>query len=178
MWFKIEDNAITEQYKNPTSLLLNGLRYPQNIFNLWSEAELEAIGIYSLDSIDNTNTKNSRYYTNTGITYVFSDGKVTGSYGVAGAKALDDSTDLEGNLVKGLKTQLKEETDDQQYGLLLHSDWMAVRKSDTGEAIHTAWKTYRDDIRTESDRHKTAIASVSTVDALAALTVNWPSKPD
>ena len=45
------------------------------------------------------------------------------------------------------------------------------------EAIPTAWKTYRDGIRTESDRHKTAIDAVSTVDALAALTVNWPSRP-
>ena len=96
MWFKIEDNAITEQYKSPKALIIGDIQYPQNIFNLWSEAELEAKGIYSLDSIDNTNTKNSRYYTNTGITYVFSDGKVTGSYGVAGAKALDDSTDLGG----------------------------------------------------------------------------------
>ena len=177
MWALVESNSISKLYTRPTSLRLGDIQYPQNIFNLWSEAELEAIGIYSLDSIDNTNTKNSRYYTNTGITYVFSDWKVTGSYGVAGAKALDDSTDLEGNLVKGLKTQLKEETDEQQYSLLSDSDWMAIRKSDTDEAIPTAWKTYRDGTRTESDRHKTAIDAVSTVDALAALTVTWPSKP-
>ena len=177
MWFKIEDNAITEQYNNPKPLIIGEVQYPQNIFNLWSEAQLNAIGIYSLDSLDNTNQKSNRYYTNTGVTYVFSGGKVTGSYGVAGAKNLDDSTDMEGTLVKGLKTQHKEETDDKQYSLLTQSDWMAIRKSDTGEAIPTAWKTYRDAIRTESDRHKTAIDAVSTVDALAALTVNWPSKP-
>ena len=177
MWFKIEDNTITEQYKNPKALTIGGVQHSSKIFNLWSEAELEAIGIYSLDSLDNTNQKSNRYYTNTGVTYTFADGKVTGSYGTAGAKNLDDSTDMEGTLVKGLKTQHKEETDDKQYSLLLTSDWMVSRKGDTGEAIPTAWKTYRDAIRTESDRHKTAIDAVSTVDALAALTVNWPSKP-
>ncbi len=177
MWFKIEDNAITEQYKNPKALIIGEVQYPQNIFSMWTEAQLNAIGIYTLDSIDNTNAKNSRYYTNTGVTYTFAGGKVTGSYGTAGAKNLDDSTDMEGTLVKGLKTQHKEEADDEQYGLLSHSDWMVTRKGDTGEALPSAWQTYRDDIRTESNRHKTAIDAVSTVDALAALTVNWPTKP-
>ena len=177
MWFKIEDNTITEQYSRPKALIIGEVQYPQNIFNLWSEAELEAIGIYTLDSIDTTNTKNSRYYTNTGITYVFSDGKVTGSYGVAGAKNLDDSTDMEGTLVKGLKTQDKEEVDLQQYSLLLDSDWMVIRKGDTDEALPTDWKTYRDAVRTKSNNLKTAIDAAANVDALAAIEYDWPSKP-
>ncbi len=57
------------------------------------------------------------------------------------------------------------------------SDWMAIRKSDTGEAIPTAWKTYRDSVRTKSDSFKTAIDAVSTVDELAAIEYDWPSKP-
>ena len=177
MWFKIEDNAITEQYNNPKPLIIGEVQYPQNIFNVWSEAELEAIGIYTLDSIDTTNRKNPGYYTNTGITYTFSGGKVTGSYGTAGAKNLDDSTDMEDNVVPGLKTQKKNMVDSTQHGLLADSDWMAIRKSDTGEAIPTAWKTYRDSVRTKSDSFKTAIDAVSTVDELANINYDWPTPP-
>ena len=177
MWFKIEDNAITEQYKNPKALIIGNIQYPQNIFSMWTEAELNAIGIYTLDSIDTTNQKSSGYYTNTGVTYTFSGGKVTGSYGVAGAKNLDDSTDMEGTLVKGLKTKHKEEVDRIQYSLLLDSDWMVIRKGDTDEALPTDWKTYRDAVRTKSNNLKTAIDAAANVDALAAIEYDWPSKP-
>jgi len=177
MWFKIEDSAITETYVSPKALIIGDTQYPQNIFSMWTEAELNAIGIYTLDSIDTTNQKSSGYYTNTGVTYTFAGGKVTGSYGVAGAKNLDDSTDMEGTLVKGLKTQHKEEVDRIQYSLLLDSDWMVIRKGDTDEALPTDWKTYRDAVRTKSNNLKTAIDAAANVDALAAIEYDWPSKP-
>ena len=177
MWFKIEDNTITETYSKPKAVLIGDIQYPQNIFNLWTESQLNDIGIYSLDSIDSTNRKDKKYYTNTNITYTFSGGKVTGSYGTPGAKNLNDSTDLEDNVVPGLKTQEKNIVDSTQHGLLVDSDWMAIRKSDTGEAIPTAWKTYRDSVRTKSDSFKTAIDAVSTVDELADITYDWPTPP-
>ena len=177
MWFRIEDNTITETYSKPKAVLIGDIQHPQNIFNLWTESQLNDIGIYSLDSIDSTNRKDKKYYTNTNITYTFSGGKVTGSYGVAGAKNLDDSTDMEGTLVKGLKTRHKEEVDRIQYSLLLDSDWMVIRKGDTDEALPTDWKTYRDAVRTKSNNLKTAIDAAANVDALAAIEYDWPSKP-
>ena len=68
MWALVESNSISKVYVRPTSLLLNGLRYPANIFSLWSEAELKAIGIYEI-TVDYTNRKEEEYYQNTGITY-------------------------------------------------------------------------------------------------------------
>ena len=37
MWALIESGSISRIYTKPTSLLLNGLRHPANIFNLWTE---------------------------------------------------------------------------------------------------------------------------------------------
>ena len=67
MWALVESNSISKVYVRPTSLLLNGLRYPANIFSLWSEAELKAIGIYEI-TVNNTNLKDKEYYQNTDVT--------------------------------------------------------------------------------------------------------------
>ena len=66
-----------------------GLKYPKSIYTLWTEAERNAIGIYTVE-IDETNKKNDKFYINTSITYAFGSGKVTASYGTATARAIAD----------------------------------------------------------------------------------------
>ena len=177
MWFKIEDNTITEQYKNPKALIIEDVQHPQNIFNLWSEAELEAIGIYEV-TIDNTNLKDAKYYSNTTITYAYASGAVTGSYGTATAKDLAT-----------LKDRHKELINREAYSNLQDSDWLVIRAAEGGTAVPSAWTTYRAAVRTKSGDMETLIDNAADVDALAALYVyndddpsvkplgEWPSKP-
>jgi hypothetical protein len=174
MWAKIESNSVSKIYARPTSLLLNGIRHPANIFSLWSEAELKAIGIYEI-VIDNTNRKDSEYYINTNQTYAFASDTVTASYGTATVRAIEDVTNADDSITKGLKSQRKGQINATAAGLLQSTDWMVVRAAEGGTAVPSANTTYRAAVRTKANTHCTAIDGVSDVNALAALVYDWPT---
>ena len=98
MFALVESGSITQMPKGNKGITLNGNKYPPAIYTLWSEAERNAIGIYTVE-IDSTNKKDEEWYINTNITYAFGSGKVTGTYGTATAKAIADAdaVDEEGN---------------------------------------------------------------------------------
>ena len=201
MWALVESNSISKIYTRPTALQLGDIQYPQNIFSLWTEAELKAIGIYEI-TVDNTNLKDKEYYTNTDVTYTYNSGAdtVTGAYGTATAFSLtdvlftadDESNGLgtEGEVnVRGLKSKHKETINRQAYSLLQDSDWLVVRAAEGGTAVPSAWTTYRAAVRTKANDMETLIDNAADVDALAALYVyntddppvrplgEWPTKP-
>ena len=70
MWALVEDSKISKVYNKPTQLTIGDIKYPSNIHNLWSEAELKAIGVYIV-VIDNTNFKDGKYYINTDQSFAF-----------------------------------------------------------------------------------------------------------
>ena len=75
MWALVEDNEVSEVFPRPKAITIGENQYPQNIFNVWSSEELEAIGIYEV-VIDNTNYKNPEYYINTDQSFDFADDTV------------------------------------------------------------------------------------------------------
>ena len=167
MWALVEDSKISKVYNKPSQLTIGAIQYPSNIHNLWSEAELKAIGIYEV-VIDNTNYKDPKYYINTDQSFAFASNKVTATYGTATARALDDSGSGE-TLVRGLKYTHCETIDNQAYSLLQPNDWMVVRNAESSKAIPSDWLDYRVAVRTAATDMKTKINAVSDVDALAAL---------
>ena len=180
MFALVEDNKITQMPKGNKGITIDSIQYPASIYTLWSEAERNAIGIYTVE-IDNTNKKDEQWYINTNITYAFSSGKVTGSYGTATAKAIEDAnaTDEEGNnltdengnqlIIKGLKTIKKEIIDQQCAGILAPSDWRVIKAKETGGTVNSGWKTWRASVRTKCNSMQDQIDAVSNVDELAAL---------
>ena len=60
MYALVEDNNITKLINNPKSLVIGDVRYPAKIFQLWSQSEKEAIGIYEI-VVDKTNYKDTEY---------------------------------------------------------------------------------------------------------------------
>jgi hypothetical protein len=183
MFALVESGNITQMPKGNKGITLNGNQYPASIYTLWTEAERNAIGIYTVE-IDNTNKKDEAWYINTNITYAFGSGKVTGTYGTATAKKIadtlwteQDKTDGEipegkdvGDVaVEGLKTIKKRMIDNQCAGLLAPSDWMVVRATETGGTMDSGWKTWRASVRTKCNSMQTQIDNASDVDALAAL---------
>ena len=90
MFALVESGSITKMLNGNRGITLNDLQYPRAIYTLWTEAERNAIGIYTVE-IDETNKKDEKWYINTNITYAFGSGKVTGSYGTATAKAHADT---------------------------------------------------------------------------------------
>ena len=183
MFALVESGSITQMPKGNIGITLNNIKYPAAIYTLWSEAERNAIGIYTIE-IDETNKKEKEWYTNTDITYAFSGGKVKGTYGTATAKKIadtlwteQDKTDgliREGEDVgdvatKGLKTIKKDLINDQCGGILKHSDWRVVKATETGGTMDSGWKTYRASVRTKCNSMQTEIDNASDVDALATL---------
>ena len=181
MFALVEDGKITQMPKGNKGITIGDNQYPASIFtSIYSEEERNAVGIYTVE-IDETNKKNNEYYINTNITYAFSGGKVTGSYGTATARALDDAdaVDGEGNKIKdengnqvidyGLKTIKKRIIDTQCAGLLAPSDWMYIKAGEEGVSMDSGWKTWRASVRTKCNSMQTQIDNAADVDALAAL---------
>ena len=168
MWALVESGSVTQIYTRPKAITVGEVNYPANIFMLWSASELEAIGIYEV-VIDNTNLKSNEYYINTNQSFDFADGVVTASYGVATAKAIDDVTDDDGNVTRGLKYNHKAVINSQAGGILQDTDWMVVRAAEGGTAVPSDIATWRAAVRTKSNDMCTAIDGAADVDALAAL---------
>ena len=183
MFALVEDGKITQMPKGNKGITLNDNKYPASIYTLWTEAERNAIGIYTVE-IDSTNKKDEEWYVNKDITYAFGSGKVRGTYGTATARKIadtlwtsQDKTDgkiREGDdvgdvAVEGLKTIKKELINNQCEGLLAPSDWRVVKATETGGTMDSGWKTWRASLRTKCNSMQTQITNASDVDALAAL---------
>jgi len=183
MFALVESGNITQMPKGNKGITLNGNKYPAAIYTLWSEAERNAIGIYTVE-IDNTNKKDEDWYINTNQTYTFSGGKVKATYGSATAKKIADTLwteqdktdglirdgdDVGDVATEGLKTIKKELIDRQCAGILAPSDWMVVKATETGGTMDSGWKTWRASVRTKCNSMQTQIDNASDVDALAAL---------
>ena len=183
MFALVESGNITQMPNGNKGITLNGNQYPASIYTLWTEAERNAIGIYTVE-IDNTNKKDEAWYINTNQTYTFSGGKVKATYGTATARKIADtlwtSQDETDGLIRegedvgdvateGLKTIKKRMIDNQCAGLLAPSDWMVVKATETGGTMDSGWKTWRASVRTKCNSMQTQIDNASDVDALAAL---------
>ena len=182
MWALVESNSVTKVYTRPKAITIGDLNYPANIMSVWSEADLNAIGIYEV-VIDRTNFKEEEWYINTNVTHTYNSGtgKVDATYGTATAKLLEDRNEVDeddnpllddnGNQVvtKGLKTIKKELIDKQCAGLLAPNDWRVTRQEETGNAMDSGWKTYRASVRTKCNSMQAQIDGAADVDALAAL---------
>ena len=170
MWALVEDNSITKTFNRPKGFTLGDVQYPASIFTLWSTAEKEAIGLYEI-VVDNSNLKDQAYYINGAESITWSSNTVTKAFATATAKALNDVTDDDGNVTRGLKYNHKEVINSQAAGNLAPTDWMVVRAAEGGTAVPSDITTSRAAVRTKANEMCTAIDAVSDVDALAALYV-------
>ena len=177
MYALVEDGSISKIITNPKSMVIGDVRYPAKIFQLWSEAELNAIGIYEVIT-DSTNKKDESYYINTNEQYNYTDDEVTRSWGTATAKELEDrnATDEDGVeldpvvVIKGLKSQKKDIVKQQASGLLAPTDWYVVKSNEVDDyTVPENITTFRSNVRAKSNEMETQIDSCTTVDELKAL---------
>ena len=179
MFALVESGSITRMLNGNKSIQIGDLKYPRAIYTLWTEAERNAIGIYTVE-IDETNKKDEKWYINTDITYAFGSGKVTGSYGDATAKAHadtlytaedeDNELGTEGEVkVEGLKTILIRQVKLEAANELSNTDWYVVRKSEESTAIPSAITTHRRAVRSKQAAMETSITNASDTPALETL---------
>ena len=183
MFAIVESGSITSMPKGNKGVQIGDVKHPASIFTVWTEAQRNAIGVYTVE-IDETNLKDKEWYNNTNITYAFSGGKVTGSYGTATAKSHADilytNTDKSNGDIptgkdvgdvkqEGLKTILIREVKKQAQEMLNQTDWYVVRKADTDEAIPSSIATHRAAVRTKQASMETAITNAADTPALETL---------
>ena len=189
MWARLESNTIVEILTRPKALNIGDVKYPRNIFSMWTNAELAVIGIVPV-TVDNTNFKNQEYYINTNQSFAYDTetGVATATYGTATAKAIadtlytaQDETDglgTEGEVAtRGLKYNHKEVINQQAAGLLQDTDWMIIRAADGGTAVPSSITTKRAAVRTKANAMQVQIDGAADVDALAALYVYNDATP-
>ena len=176
----VQNNQIVKFFNYPKSFELNGNKYSSQIFQIWSKAEKNAIGIYEV-VFDDSNKKDEAYYINTNQSFNFADGKVTASYGTAFDKALEDvdAVDEDGNpilqdgvqvVTYGLKTNKKSVIKAQASGLLAPTDWYVIKANEVeGYTVPTEVSTFRAEVRTKSNEMETMIDACSTVEQLKSL---------
>ena len=181
MYAIVEDNNITQYINFPKSVVIGDVRYPAKIFELWSQSEKEAIGIYEI-VVDKTNYKDPEYYINTDSSYSFANGQVTESWGTATPKRLNDENAVDENgdpvldddgvqlINYGLKTEKKRIVKQQASGLLEKTDWHNHKALDDDTyTIPDDVKTYRANVRSKSNEMETQINACTNVDELKAL---------
>ena len=180
----VQDNNITEIITRPKSIVIGDVRYPAKIFQLWSKAEKEAIGVYEVVT-DSTNFKDPEYYINTNSSYTFADGQVTESWGTATAKQLEDSLwtqqDSDDGLmpddksvgevkIQGLKNIKIEDIKKQASNLLSPTDWYVIKATEVADySVPSNVTTFRTNVRAKSNEMETQIDACTNVDELKAL---------
>ena len=196
MFALVESGSITKMLSGNQGIIIDGVQHPRAIYTLWTEAERNAIGIYTVD-IDESKRKNEQWYKNTNITYAFDGSKVTGSYGDATAKAHADTlytdddvskdvypddytyasmrgkrrnTWVAGDVaIKGLKSLLIDQVKVEAQEELSKTDWYVTRKADTDEAIPSSIATHRAAVRTKQAEMETSITNAADTAALQTL---------
>jgi hypothetical protein len=180
----VQNNQIVKFFNYPKSFELNGNKYSSQIFQVWTQSEKEAIGIYEV-VFDDSNKKDEKWYINTNQSYAFADGVVTASYGTAFPKAhadtlwtqqdsddgdLPDDKEVGDVKVEGLKTTLIRTIKQQASGLLAPTDWYVVKASEVSDySVPTNIATFRANVRTKSNEMETAITNAVDTPALETL---------
>ena len=177
MYALVEDNEIKKIITNPKPMIIDDVQYPAKIFQLWSEAELNAIGIYKVVT-DSSNKKDEQYYINTNEEYTYANDEVTRSWGTATAKELEDrnATDEDGVeldpvvVIKGLKSQKKDIVKQQASGLLAPTDWYVVKANEVESyTVPENITNFRSDVRAKSNEMENQIDACTNVDELKEL---------
>ena len=179
MFALVESGSITKMLNGNQGITIDGIQHPRAIYTLWTEAERNAIGIYEV-TIDTSKKKDEEWYINTNITYAFSGGKVTGSYGNATAKAHADANFTAQDEIDGLGTEGELKSRGLKYNLirivkekaaneLAKTDWYVVRKTEEDTAIPSAITTHRRAVRSKAAAMETSITNASDTPALETL---------
>jgi len=179
MFALIESGSITKYLNGNKGITLGDTQYPRAIYTLWSEAERNAINIYSI-VYDDSNKEDEQWYINTDQSYAFANSTVTATYGTATAKAHadanfteedeDNGLGTEGELKsRGLKYNLIKTVKSEAAGELTKTDWYITRNAEKSTAIPSAITTHRDLVRSRQATMETQITNASNTPALETL---------
>ena len=157
MWARIEDGKIVQTISSPKSVIVNNIHYPAAIFgSAWTNEERKAIGIIPFEYSGSHG--DDRFYTNSESTPVVGSDKVV----ITKSKSARSVSDV--------KKDLKEQVNRILKGYLDQTDWVVVRKAETGKDAPADVAKWRTDLREKADALETSIDSKSNIAGLETIT--------
>ena len=155
MWALIQNNAIVRTFNRPKPITIDNIQHPRTIFNLWSEEELNKIGIYTVQK--NITGFNSKTQKQLSSSTVFENNIVVES-NVVVDRPLDE-----------IKQSLNTDVSNTLSSYLSETDWYYIRKLDKDIAIPSAIQTWRNELRNNALSMETAINNASNVNEITTL---------
>ena len=180
MWALVEDGNVIEIYSRPKSIIINNVRYPSNMFTLYTESEKKQIGIYNVQSKQEPDT---RFHNRRQSSFSYDSTKeiVNETFDIFD-KILEDATakDEKGNVVlddhkvpviiEGLKTQYQKTCKRQAHSYIQPYQWLVERFIyDNTKSIPSDVSTYVKDVLSSCEAICTAIENCSDLDAFKVL---------
>ena len=157
MWALVNDGLVVKTINNPKPMIVDDIRHPKEIFTrAWTDAERKAIGILPY-VFEGSYVKNMFYTTSESSPSVESDSVVITR--TQTSKSVSD-----------IKTTMKSLTNSALSSYLTQTDWVVIRKAETGKDAPTDLATWRSDLRARAVEIETAIDEKSSVADLEAMT--------
>ena len=128
---------------------INGVQHPSN-WHIWSAEEKASIGI---EEIIEESPPDSRFYK-------WSQNK-------------DGTINSSEKPVQTVKDSFVDQIKNTQNSLLSSTDWVIIRKADSGKAIPADFQTYRDSIRAKGDEMEAAVTGAGSIAQLEVLLLTW-----
>ena len=156
MYALIENNAVTKVGELAT--LFPNTSNPNHAFAI-EQGALEVV---------EGEQKDQRFYWVTFSHYEVANGVVTRTY-TNTPKALEDVTNEDGSVTKGLKSQWIEQNKQSTNGLLGYTDWMVIRKAERNIDIPADIAAERIRLVAECNAKEAAIRACTTMDEFIAI---------
>ena len=136
MWALVKNNTVDTIYYNAHSVVIDNVRYPSNMFTLYTTAEKKRIGIYD---IVRKSKPDPNFYNISTSTYTYDSDTETVN---------EDFNTTEKDL-SDLKTSVITQTKRQAYTIIQHLSWLTQRNIfDNTQEIQSDVITYTNDVRT------------------------------
>jgi len=156
MWCVVKVNQVIQLIPHAKNVLINDVQHPAAIFRSWTPTELANIGVFPLSE----QSKDEKHHKYRGERYDIQADRVV--------KVWDKVTDLP---LADVKAGYVTQTQTSALSQLKPTDWYALRKAETGDAIPSDVATYRAAVRSAEDTITKAIKAKKSVKTIKAMLV-------
>lgn len=170
-WAKVENNQVVQTFERPKAITMaNGVQHPISIFRLWSEDELNAIGLYTIEEVRSSYDSRIQRRGGQSVQYNQEQNKVIRT---------DSVTNIP---IDQIKEKYIADWKQQAYNLLKETDWKIIRELENlGKPVGADVKWFRNEIRLKSNEREAALTACDThqqiVDYLDIME-DWPTIDD
>tara|TARA_R100000306_G_scaffold62009_2_gene66608 strand:- start:196 stop:753 length:558 start_codon:yes stop_codon:yes gene_type:complete len=158
MWARISDGSIVQTITRPRSMIIGNVQYSSIIFTkAWSDEQRKELGIIPFTYIGNN--INNIFYTSSESEPEIKEDSVV----ITHTKSSKDIDTIKASMLQSINETLS--------NALSSTDWIIIRKIDTGKEPPSDLVKWRTDCRAKAAELETLISAKNTVGELESLTI-------